>query len=108
MNRSDEASEDRISRLCTALGRITASLDIETVLAKVVDGTRALEGAHLGNFYLIEKEGVEEFTGEDVSVQAVRNFVKKLRRKIGNDPAQPSYIHNVRGVGYTMPKPGEA
>ena len=26
MNRSDEASEDRISRLCTALGRTTASL----------------------------------------------------------------------------------
>ncbi len=44
---------------------------------------------------------------EDASVQAVRNFVKKLRRKLGDDPAQPSYIHNVRGVGYTMPKPGD-
>ena len=44
---------------------------------------------------------------EDASVQAVRNFVKKLRRKLGDDPAGPAFIHNVRGVGYTMPKPGE-
>ena len=44
---------------------------------------------------------------EDASVQAVRNFVKKLRRKLGDDPAQPTFIHNVRGVGNTMPKHGE-
>ena len=43
---------------------------------------------------------------EDAGVQAVRNFVKKLRRKLGDDPASPSYICNVRGVGYRMPKPG--
>ena len=45
---------------------------------------------------------------EDATVQAVRNFVKKLRRKLGDDTAQPAFIHNVRGVGYRMPKPGEA
>ena len=45
---------------------------------------------------------------EDAGVQAVRNFVKKLRRKLGDDPASPTFIHNVRGVGYRMPKPGEA
>lgn len=45
---------------------------------------------------------------EDASVQVVRNFVKKLRRKLGDDPAQPAFIHTVRGVGYKMPKPGEA
>ena len=45
---------------------------------------------------------------EDAGVQAVRNFVKKLRRKLGDDPAQPAFIHNVRGVSYRMPKPGEA
>ena len=190
MNGSDEAG--RISRLCAALGRTTASLDPETVLTEVIEGARALtgahcgsipmidetgapldfltrgitveehramitwpdgprlfahlrdlerplrladfpgyvrslglswdllplrtflgtpirhRGAHVGNFYLIEKEGGEEFTGEDASVQAVRNFVRKLRRKLGDDPAQPAFIHNVRGVGYRMSKPGEA
>ena len=45
---------------------------------------------------------------EDATVQAVRNFVKKLRRKLGDDAASPSFIQNVRGVGYKMPAPGEA
>ncbi len=44
---------------------------------------------------------------EDAGVQAVRNFVKKLRRKLGDDPVSPSFILNVRGVGYKMPAPGE-
>ena len=45
---------------------------------------------------------------EDTDVQAVRNFVKKLRRKLGDDLASPAWILNVRGVGYRMPGPGEA
>ena len=32
----------------------------------------------------------------------VRTFIKQLRRKLGDDPAQPEYIENVRGVGYRM------
>ena len=35
----------------------------------------------------------------------VRTFVKQLRRKLGDDPARPAYIHNVHGVGYRMAKP---
>ncbi|MCY4381965.1 MAG: winged helix-turn-helix domain-containing protein [Nitrospinae bacterium] len=42
------------------------------------------------------------------TVQAVRNFVKKLRRKLGDDPASPALIINARGVGYSMPGLGEA
>ena len=34
----------------------------------------------------------------------VRTFVKQLRRKLGDDPAQPVYIQNVRAVGYRMPE----
>ena len=45
---------------------------------------------------------------EGADTQAVRNFVKKLRRKLGDDPASPSFILNVRGVGYRMPGPDEA
>ncbi len=34
----------------------------------------------------------------------VRTFVKNLRRKLGDDAIAPTYIHNVRGVGYRMDK----
>ena len=37
----------------------------------------------------------------------VRTFVKQLRHKLGDDPARPAYILNVRGVGYRVPKPDE-
>ncbi|MCY4382363.1 MAG: helix-turn-helix domain-containing protein [Nitrospinae bacterium] len=36
----------------------------------------------------------------------VRTFVKQLRRKLGDDSARPTYILNVRGVGYRMERPG--
>ena len=35
----------------------------------------------------------------------VRNFVKKIRAKLGEDAASPTWIFNVRGVGYRMPNP---
>ena len=37
----------------------------------------------------------------------VRDFVKKLRRKLGDDPADPAYIAAVPRVGYRMPPPGD-
>ncbi len=35
----------------------------------------------------------------------VRAVVKRLRRKLGDDAANPTYVRNERGVGYRMPKP---
>ena len=40
--------------------------------------------------------------------QPVRDFVKKLRRKLGDRAADPVYIRNVRGVGYRMREPEDA
>ncbi len=37
----------------------------------------------------------------------VRAFVRSLRRKLGDDAADPTWILNERGVGYRMPRPGE-
>ena len=37
----------------------------------------------------------------------VRIFVRTLRRKLGEDPANPAWIFNERGVGYRMAAPGE-
>ncbi|MDE0228235.1 MAG: response regulator [Spirochaetaceae bacterium] len=44
----------------------------------------------------------ERDTGD---VNLVRNFVKKLRAKLGDDAATPTWVLNVRGVGYRMPPP---
>ena len=38
---------------------------------------------------------------------AVRTYVKKLRRKLGDDAARPTYILNEFNVGYRMPDPTE-
>ena len=40
--------------------------------------------------------------------RVVRAAVKQLRKKLGDDVASPSYIVNERGVGYRMPRPGDA
>ena len=37
----------------------------------------------------------------------VRIFVRNLRRKLGEDAADPAWIFNERGVGYRMPDPEE-
>ncbi len=38
-------------------------------------------------------------------VLLLRTYVKKLRRKLGDDAASPTYIFNERQVGYRMPRP---
>ena len=39
----------------------------------------------------------------DPDPKLVRAVVKRLRRKLGDDAANPTYIRNERGVGYFMP-----
>ena len=38
-------------------------------------------------------------------VRPLRAYVKMVRRKLGDDAANPAYIFTVRQVGYRMPKP---
>ena len=40
-------------------------------------------------------------------VKLVRAFVKRLRRKLGDDAAQPAYILTERAVGYRMARPDD-
>ena len=40
--------------------------------------------------------------------EAVRTCVKKLRQKLGDNGANPTYILNERGVVYRMASPNEA
>ena len=39
--------------------------------------------------------------------KVLRAYVKRLRRKLGDDAADPTWIVNERGVGYRMPRPGD-
>ena len=43
----------------------------------------------------------------DDDLKIVRAYVKRLRRKLGDDARNPVYILTERGVGYRMPRPGE-
>ena len=46
-------------------------------------------------------------SGGNGAVEPVRDFVKKLRRKLGDDAANPRYIANERGIGYRMRTPDD-
>ncbi len=63
MNRADDqrlenqAAKERLSRLCTAMLRISASLDLDTVLHEVLDSARDLTGARYGAITTLDEEG---------------------------------------------------
>ncbi len=42
---------------------------------------------------------------EITDANLVRNFVRNLRRKLGDSASSPAYLFNERGVGYRMAKP---
>ncbi len=52
-----EALQNRISSLCAAILRISASLNLETVLQEIVDSARALTGATQGLITTVDREG---------------------------------------------------
>ena len=62
LRQENEALRDRVSRLSSAILRISASLDLSTVLQEVVDSARALTGARYGVITIFDDEGqVQEF-----------------------------------------------
>ena len=44
---------------------------------------------------------------DSADTEPVRAFVKKLRKKLGDDASNPAYIFTERGAGYRMPRPGD-
>ena len=100
-----EALQARISQLSTAILRISASLDLETVLQEVVDSARALTGAHYGVIVTFDKAGeVRDFVTSGFTPEEKRRFTEwpdgprllaHLRRQQG--PLKladlPDYVH---------------
>jgi two-component system KDP operon response regulator KdpE len=50
---------------------------------------------------------LRQIWGEQEDTEPVRTYVRKVRNKLGDDPANPTYIFNERGVGYRMAAPDD-
>ena len=83
MNSPDElrqenaALRERISMLNAAILRISASLDLDTVLREVVDGARALTGARYGMIATVDDTGtIREFVASGLSADERRHMAE--------------------------------
>ena len=76
LQRENEALRNRIARLSAAILRISASLDVNTVLHEVVDTARALTGARYGAITTIDKAGQpQEFVTSGITPVAHQQLV---------------------------------
>ena len=82
MNRTDdtheeiEALRERVSALSAAILRVSASLDLATVLQEVVDAARALTAARYGIITTIDGAGeVRDFVSSGFSEEEHRQFI---------------------------------
>ena len=74
-----EVLEERFSRLSAAVLRISASLDLDTVLQEVVDSARALTGARYGIITTVDEAG----RSQDV---VMSGFTREEQRRLTNWP----------------------
>ena len=91
-----ELTVDYPNRRVTLAGRPVALTAIEyrMLVELSANGGRALTHEHL-----LQRVWGEEHSGNS---GPVRNIVKRLRRKLGEDAENPVYIHAEPGVGYRM------
>ncbi len=76
LRRENEALRDRISRLSAAVLRISASLDVNTVLHEVVDSACALTGARYGVITTVDGAGQpQEFVTSGLTPEEHRELV---------------------------------
>ena len=65
----------------------------------------ALDAGRVLSYDTLPRRVWGQRNGEDANL--VHIFVKTIRRKLGEDAANPAWILNERGVGYRMAEPGE-
>ena len=88
-------------RRVTVAGRVVALTATEFELLRVLAGGA---GRVLTHDTLLRRVWAERAKGNP---KIVRAYVKRLRRKLGDDAARPALIFNERGVGYRMARPGD-
>ena len=74
-------------------------IDLTRTEFDLLDALSSRPGKVLGRRQLIEIVWGDNWVGNDNIVDV---HVGHLRRKLGEDPAQPRYVTTVRGVGYRM------
>ena len=96
-----ETLEDRISTACAAILRVSASLDLETVLREIVDSARALTGSRYGLIATVDDAGQpqdvvstgltpgELVAGVSRTLPRVVQPLERLRPGRRNRPRQP-------------------
>ena len=91
LRRENEALGDRISRLSAAILRISASLDVNTVLQEVVDSARALTGARYGVITTIDDAGQpQDFVSS--------GFTPAEHRQLADWPDGPRLFEHLRDL----------
>jgi DNA-binding response OmpR family regulator len=83
-------------------GRMVAlsALELRLLAALLAADGRVLNRDRLLDAIHGEGEG-------DVTDRAIDQYVKRLREKLGDDPAEPRYVATVRGAGYRAAGPVE-
>ena len=77
LRRENAALRERISRLNAAILRISASLDLDTVLREAVDSARALTGARYGMIATVDDAGaIQEFIAPGLSADERRHMAE--------------------------------
>ena len=66
---------------------------------KILFALASRPGIVLSREQLVEEAWGKEFVGETSSITV---FIKKLRNKIEDDPAEPRIIQTVWGIGYKL------
>ncbi|MDE2882684.1 MAG: response regulator [Acidobacteriota bacterium] len=86
-----EALQERVSRLSAAVLRISASLDLDTVLQEAVDSARALTGARYGTIATVDETGQpEDFV--------TSGFTPEERQALANWPEGPRLFEHLRNL----------
>jgi len=104
-SRAQDAEEVvRVGELMLDNGRRTVALGGKEVeLTRTEFDILVTMAAHPGHVYsrlqLMEAASGEAYEGYERTIDA---HVKNIRRKLGEDPKQPRYVHTVFGVGYKV------
>ncbi|MBK8010350.1 MAG: response regulator transcription factor [Deltaproteobacteria bacterium] len=85
-------------RLATLRGE---KIDLTTTEFEILRTLVANAGRVIGRERLMELARGEEFASFDRSIDV---HISHIRRKLGDDPRQPTFVITVRGIGYTVPK----
>ena len=113
LRRENEALRERITRLSAAILRISASLDLNTVLQEVIESACALTGARYGGITTLDQEGqVQDFLTSGITPDEHRKLAawpegKQLLEGFQRLPAPlrvrdlPAYVRSL-GISSTL------